>query len=158
MKQYLILGFLCISLLGISCTEPAVEEEEKVQITQEEVDALLKKWERAIIEKDPDLFDEVLDDEYIYSGGGDGSTVSKEGMLAEIANDESEFISQELFDVQSSFYEDMVIVRGWEIITLVPKGGEQIEIKLRFTDVYRKKDGVLKALSTHSSPIFEQEE
>ena len=158
MKLFLHVGLMAIVLFGMSCTEPAVQEEEKIQISQEEVDALLKKWERAIIEKDPDLFDEVLDDEYIYSGGGDGSTVSKEGMLAEIANDESEFISQELFDVQSSFYDDMVIVRGWEIITLVPKGGEQVEIKLRFTDVYRKKDGVLKALSTHSSPIFEQEE
>ncbi|MEM8900465.1 MAG: nuclear transport factor 2 family protein [Bacteroidota bacterium] len=158
MKPFIILGCLCICFLGIRCTEPAVQEEETVQITQEEVDALLKKWERAIIEKDPELFAEVLDDEYIYSGGGDGSTVSKEAMLAEITNDESEFISQELFDVQTSFYEDIVIVRGWEIITLIPKGGEQVEVKLRFTDVYRKKDGVLKALSTHSSPIFEQGE
>ncbi|MEM9935651.1 MAG: nuclear transport factor 2 family protein [Bacteroidota bacterium] len=147
-----------LGLLVLSCADPVpVTEQDTVSISQEEVDALLTTWEQAIIEKDPQLLAEVLDDEYIYAGGGDGSLVPKTAMLAAIMNDSSEFISQELFDVETSFYEDIVIVRGWEIITLIPQGGERTEVKLRFTDVYRKKEGVLRALSTHSSPIFGKE-
>ena len=127
---------------------PAVE-----QITEKDATELLDKWEQAMITKDSALLKEVLDPTYTYSGSPDGSTADRATMMEWVATDPSNLISQEFFDMDIKLYDNVAIVRGWEIITSLSPEGDTSQFKLRFTDVYKKENGITKALSTHSSPM-----
>lgn len=118
---------------------------------------LLHKWTDAYLAGDATPWHEILDESWVYSGSSDGSVSDKEATIEEFANADYTFqaIVYERLDVR--LYDDVAIVRGSERMVIVGNSGKDTtKLRLRFTDVYQKKDGKIKAIATHSSPIAEE--
>ncbi len=123
------------------------------KINRTDVDNLLAKWEQAFYKKDTSLLSQVLHTNYIYSGNADGSISDKKAVMNNLSVDNSQLLAQDLYDLNVQYYSNIAIVRGWENLKIKTDVGDTINIKLRFTDVYKKENGNTEALSTHSSPI-----
>ena len=106
-----------------------------------------------MIEKDSSLLGTVLHPDYQYAGSADGGSSDRSAMMVYTATDESDLLGQEFHDMDIDLFDDVAIVRGWEILSLRSPEGDTVRFKLRFTDVYRKENGVTRALATHSSPM-----
>ena len=143
---------IVIGLWILGCQPPSGSTD---PITNEDARNLLNKWEEALKTKDTTMLGEVLHPEYRYSGSPDGSITTRRKMLEGLQNDPYTILAQNLYDLDFRLYDDVAVVRGWEILSLVTGDGDTSEFKLRFTDVYRKENGVTRALATHSSPIEE---
>ncbi|TRY33426.1 YybH family protein [Aliiglaciecola sp. M165] len=122
-------------------------------ITQEDVTQLLQNWKVAFATKDSKLLAQILDDSWVYSGGADGQTSGKEDSLNELANSDYRVTDIEFSDLVIRYYDDIAIVTAKEKLHILGADGALSFVNLRFTDVYRKQDGVTRAISTHSSPI-----
>lgn len=123
--------------------------EEPVQIEKKEALALLENWSQAYYQKDTVLLDQVLHDQYVYSGA-DGHRSPKSAVIKNLVTDPSRIINQALFDLDIRPYQNTVIVRGWEELTILGEAGDTSKFTLRFMDVYIKEKGELKALATQS--------
>jgi len=146
--------FLLIAIFAlVSCQQTPSPDKEKDIITKEDALTLLERWEKAMIEKDSSLLGTVLHTDYQYSGSADGGTSDRSAMMVYTATDESDLLGQEFHDMDIDLFDDVAIVRGWEILSLRTSEGDTVRFKLRFTDVYRKENGVTRALATHSSPM-----
>ena len=147
--------YTCILLMAalVSCRPSSVATTEGDIMTKEEALALLDRWEDAMIKKDSSLLGKVLHEDYQYSGSADGSTSDRQAMMAYTASDPSKLLGQEFYDMDIDLFDDVAIVRGWEILSLETPKGDTVRFKLRFTDVYQKKNGITRALATHSSPM-----
>lgn len=148
MKCLIIATFILISLI--------LETVKAQEITEEEVLTLLKTWDTSIKNKDTQTLDQVLHANYAYSGSSNGSITNKDGMLENLRNDKANYLPTEFNDLDIRYFDNVALLRGWEVINILEDSGDTLQIKLRFTDVYRKENGVLKAISTHSSPISEK--
>lgn len=146
-KSLYSIAFFCLAF--ISCNTKT----ETDNINRADVDNLLAKWKEAFYQKDTSLLSEVLHDSYIYSGSADGSISDKKAAIDNLSTDNSQLLAQDLFDLNVQFYSDIAIVRGWENLKIKTDAGDTIDIKLRFTDVYKKENEMTQAISTHSSPI-----
>ena len=138
--------FATIFLLAAcnQAVEPKAEKEIAEKITEEEALELLHTW----------TLNNVLDDSWLYSGSADGSTSSKTSTIEEFRNADYFFedISYQNLDVR--LYGDIAVVRGKERMVILGSSKQDTTvINLRFTDVYQKKDGKVRAIATHSSPI-----
>lgn len=155
--KLLLSTFVMIALLSCGEQPPQTDQTpatpELESITQEECMALLDRWEAAMMEKDSTKLKSVLHPSYYYAGSPDGSLADRQGMMEWVATDPSQLLSQDFKDMDIQIYQNVAIVRGWEIMRMRSPEGDTSEFKLRFTDVYQKKDGVVQALSTHSSPM-----
>ena len=142
-------------LLVMACQPEAKQQEKPLvdQITAKDATDLLEKWEAAMKEKDSTKLGEVLHPEYQYAGSPDGSTANRSAMMEWVATDPSDLLSQTFYDMDIKLYGDVAVVRGWEVMVNRSPEGDTSEFKLRFTDVYKKENGVTRALSTHSSPM-----
>ena len=79
MKQLLI---LTATILLLGCQTPPETNQPAVElITEKDATDLLKKWERAMVEKDSSLMKEVLHPEYQYAGSPDGATADRQAMM-----------------------------------------------------------------------------
>lgn len=153
---------LFILLIGItfsSCNDSQATKVEVQQdvnkITKEEAMDLLKKWTDAYLAGDAKLLNEVLDDNWIYSGSADGSVSNKSATIEEFSNADYKFSNIAYDDLDVSLFNDIAVVRGSETMEIIGSSGNDTTIiKLRFTDVYKKENGKIKAISTHSSPII----
>ena len=133
---------LLVAALCLACEVP-------VEIKESEALDLLDKWSQAYYQKDTDLLNEVLHDQYVYSGA-DGSRSPKQAVMNNLATDPSRILNQEFFDLDIRPYKHTVIVRGWEELTILGAAGDTSVLALRFIDVYIKEAGELKALATQS--------
>ena len=156
--KHLILGLLLVALIGCQqqpreTTPQTPTTPQPESISKEECMALLDRWEEAMMQKDSLKLKSVLHPNYYYAGSPDGSLANRQAMMEWVATDPGQLLSQEFHDMDVQIYQNIAIVRGWEIMTSLTAQGDTTEYKLRFTDVYQKKDGVVQALSTHSSPM-----
>ncbi len=146
--------FICVGLGLVSCTNSNQTTPET--ITEAEVHHTLEVWVDGLLENNPQKIDRVLDDSWVYSGAGDGTTVNKSQALSEMSPGETTLKKVTLMDTVVWLYNDVAIIRGWEELVFV-EDADTSKMYLRFTDVYEKKDGVVRAIATHSSPISEVE-
>jgi|GEM_PF-3021597 len=156
--------WLCavLATMYVSCKEAQKPKEQPEpmldQITEEEALDLLHEWTAAYLAGDADALDGVLDETWIYSGSEDGSTSDKAATIKEFSNADYTFSEITYDNVEVRLYGDIAVVRGSEKMVIVGGSGEDTtRLGLRFTDVYQKSEGKVKAIATHSSPIMEAE-
>lgn len=159
MKRVLV--WIVFTIMIASCKDSKNPNEEKKPvvdtITEKEALGLLHQWTDAYLAGDAAPLQEILDESWVYSGSADGTVSDKDATIMEFANANYAFqdIVYEGLDVR--LYGDVAVVRGSESMVIVGNsGGDTTKLRLRFTDVYQKKDGKIKAIATHSSPIAEE--
>ncbi len=152
---------MSLVIMAGSCrnAEKPSETPKKVadKITEEEALNLLHQWTDAYLAGDAAPLREILDESWVYSGSSDGTVSDKDATITEFANADYTFqdIVYEGLDVR--LYGNVAVIRGSERMVIVGNsGGDTTKLRLRFTDVYQKKDGKIKAIATHSSPIVEE--
>lgn len=153
-----IIVLLVLALIGFSCNNIKnnnQEEKEIVEkITKEEASHLLYKWTNAYLTGNVTPLHDILDKSWIYSGSPNGQTSDKAATIEEFSNADYKFQEIKYEGVDIQLYNDIAIIRGSEKMVIVGNSGKDTTIvKLRFTDVYEKKNGKIKAIATHSSPI-----
>ena len=156
-----IIFFLILPLIISSCrnSERCNDEIASVvdKITEEEALSLLHKWTDAYLAGDATPLNEVLDESWIYSGSSDGKVADKSATIEEFSNADYKFEDIMYEELVVRLYDDIAIVRGQEKMIIVGSSGQDTtELRLRFTDVYQKKDGKIRAIATHSSPIIDE--
>lgn len=123
-------------------------------ITEQEALDLLHTWTKAYLEGNSVRLNDVIDDSWLYSGSADGSTSNKAQTIEEFSKADYSFDDITYEDLDVRLYEDVAVVRGKERMVILGSSKQDTTIlSLRFTDVYQKKDGKIRAISTHSSPI-----
>ncbi|MDT0608254.1 nuclear transport factor 2 family protein [Croceitalea rosinachiae] len=154
--------FLMPLMIGFSCKEVKNNNKEKKnlvteKITEDEALHLLHKWTNAYLTGNANPLHEVLDDSWVYSGSTNGQTTDKVATIEEFSNADYKFHDIEYQELDVRLFNDIAIVRGSERMVIVSKPDKDTTtLKLRFTDVYKKKNGKIKAIATHSSPIIEE--
>lgn len=155
MKIYI--SMLAVAMFFIACETGVQQKKEEGTvdtITKEEALELLHKWTNAYLEGTADVLDEVLDDSWVYSGSADGTTTNKTSTILEFSNADYSFDAIEYQNLDVRLYNDIAVVRGRERMVILDSSKQDTTVlKLRFTDVYQKKEGKVRAISTHSSPI-----
>ena len=156
MKHTIIFSLLLITLFSCKNHEAAKSETSAAveQITEKEALDLLHKWTQAYLNGDAGVLDEVLDESWVYSGSADGSVSDKASTIEEFSNADYSFGDISYQNLAVRLYGDVAVVRGSETMEIVGSSGlDTTLLQLRFTDVYQKKDGQVRAIATHSSPI-----
>ncbi|WP_421801331.1 nuclear transport factor 2 family protein [Flagellimonas sp.] len=152
MKKAIFLLSLVLTMGSCENKEPASKDVN--QITEDEAKKLLHQWTDAYLTNNPEPLNHLLDDSWMYSGSSDGSLSDKKSTIDEFSNADYSFgeITYDNLDVR--LYDDIAIMRGTEKMLIIGSSGKDTtEVHLRFTDVYQKRNGEIKAISTHSSPI-----
>lgn len=142
-------------LFGIFFIANGYANSSESTITKDDVAQLLKNWQVAFATKDTDLLAQVLDDNWVYSGGADGKTSGKKDSITQLQNADYTVTNMEFSDFSVRYYGNIAIVTAKEKLHIKGLDGKVSYVNLRFTDVYRKVNGVTRAISTHSSPITE---
>lgn len=159
MKKVIFLLSMTLAVCFCHRVDKSEEEHSAVKdvITKKEALYVLHKWTNAYLTNNPNTLDEVLDDTWVYSGPSNGVTLDKKTTIEGLIKADYTYNQITFQDLEVDLYQDMAIVRGSEkMVILGSFGQDTTTLRLRFTDVYQKKNGVVKAISTHSSPIEEQ--
>lgn len=147
------LSIVMIALIVISCNKTETQKEvTQSVITEKETRETLHKWAQSMLDNSLEPQQNILDDTWMYSGADDGTTTSKEEALAGFKPGETTLKKVILQDTVIRIYGSTAIVTGKEELVFV-ENQDTSRVFLRFTDVFIKKDGSVKAISTHSSPI-----
>ncbi|MEO1486654.1 MAG: nuclear transport factor 2 family protein [Bacteroidota bacterium] len=162
MNKTVIKGFryILFAMLLSACSNAEGERKEVVieTIRAAEVHDVSKKWAKAMLQNDAKGITEVLDDTWVYSGGGDGSTANKTAVLANMKPGPTGLKGITLMDTITRLYGNFAVLTGHEELVLVDLDSRDTSrIYLRFTDVFKKENGKVTAVSTHSSPITTKE-
>lgn len=158
MKNVVSLISLITLIITFSCkNEPNQAQASMVdKINKEEALNLLHQWTDAYLTGNAARLEEVLDESWIYAGSANGKTTTKAATIEEFANADYKFQNITYKDLDVRLYDDIAIVRGAETMVITDESGNNpVTLRLRFTDVYQKKEGIVRAISTHSSPIGE---
>ena len=92
----------------------------------------------------------------MYSGGSDGKTSGKTGSGRRTCVTTDDLLDDVILnDLKIRIYDNIAVATGSRGTRQCryAKTVDTTKFQLRFTDVYRKSDGKIKAISTHSSPI-----
>ena len=152
---------IIILLAILSSCSPAEQPIDKPieiidKISEQEALDLLHRWTDAYLSGDATPLDDILDETWIYSGSEDGNVTGKSAAIEEFSNADYKFHEISYDDLNVHVYQDIAVLRGSErMVILGNTGSDTTVLRLRFTDVYQKKDGKVKAIATHSSPISE---
>ncbi|MDG1572656.1 nuclear transport factor 2 family protein [Robiginitalea sp. M366] len=149
-----VIYLLCLMLGIVSCDNNEGFSKDLNAISKEEAKNLLHQWTDAYLANDPEPLNHILDDSWIYSGSSDGNVTDKKSTIEEFSNADYRFGEITYDHLNVRLYDDIAVLRGTEKMLIIDSTGKDtVEVHLRFTDVYQKKNGVIKAISTHSSPI-----
>lgn len=156
MKNYIL--FISFLLILSSCHVQVKSDEDSSKdtesISKEEALDLLHRWTKAYLEGDATTLDEILDETWLYAGSSDGKTTDKKSTIEEFSAADYKFSDISYENLEVNLYGDVAVVRGSETMVIVGnEGKDTTQLSLRFTDVYQKKNGKVRAISTHSSPI-----
>lgn len=146
MSRLIVSLLMLPALLGV---DTAASE----RIRAEDIDAVFANWLKAMKTRDAELLSSVLHDQWLYAGTGDGSTTSKSANIQHLKQADYTITKVDFSDMNYRYFDDIAIVTGREVLHIQNENGEISQVNLRFTDVFQKKNGEVKALSTHSSPI-----
>lgn len=154
MKTSVLIAILFLIAACNQAPEPKVEKETAEKITKDEALKLLHDWTDAYLNGNAGALNDVLDDSWVYSGSSDGSTSDKTATIEEFSNADYSFDEIKYHDLEVRVFNDIAVVRGWERMVILDSSKQDTTIlKLRFTDVYEKKEGKVRAIATHSSPM-----
>jgi ketosteroid isomerase-like protein len=117
-----------------------------------EVRATMRRWADAYLRHDAAALDSILAGEWSYSGGGSPTRQPKADAMAEFRTSADRYLAVDVEDVDVRVYGGTAIVTGREAVR-VASGRDTSTVRLRFTDVYARRDGRWQAVATHSSPI-----
>ena len=149
--------FLIVAITLVACQQTSEssppESPGQELITEEEALGLLHKWTRAYLMGDAEPLQQVLDESWLYSGSSDGSITGKAAAIEEFSKADYRFADIAYENLEVKLYGDVAVVRGSEKMVIVGSSQDTTELSLRFTDVYQKKNGEVKAIASHSSPI-----
>ena len=150
----LFIAVVCLGSCQIDIKSDNPDPKETETITEEEALNLLHRWTKAYLEGDASELNEILDDTWLYSGSSDGKTTDKDATIAEFSSADYIFGDITYENLEVELYGDIAVVRGSEDMVIIGKSQpDTTRLSLRFTDVYQKKNGKIRAISTHSSPI-----
>ena len=156
MKKLLVCLLLAMTINACKNSERTENtiQLETDSITKEEALDLLHEWTDAYLKGDANPLNEILDETWVYSGSPDGSLSNKLATIEEFSNADYKFAAITYDGLDVRIYNDIAIVTGSEVMAITGSSGtDTTKLRLRFTDVYIKKNGEIKAISTHSSPI-----
>ncbi|NAY92201.1 DUF4440 domain-containing protein [Muricauda sp. JGD-17] len=152
-----VAAIVCIGIFLTSCQNTTKQEETATidnTITKEEALELLHNWTDAYLEGDSERLKTLLDDTWIYSGSIDGSTSNKSTTITEFESADYSFDEIKYQNLDVRLFDDIAVVRGLETMVILGSSKQDTtKLRLRFTDVYRKTNGEVRAIATHSSPV-----
>jgi len=122
-------------------------------ITEKDVREILEEWGDAYKTKNAEIMERILHEDWVYSGNSNGSLSNKRSSIEELKNSDYQFITMDISDLDIEYYDEIAVVRAHELLKLKLSNGDTLELRLRFTDVYQKENGITQAISTHTSPI-----
>lgn len=149
-----VFGLLLIALTIQIVSIPSSHGKVNDAITKNEAVSLLYEWRDAYLNKDFDALHGIIDDTWLYSGAPDGSTTDKETAIAGFRKADYSYKKISYQDIDVRLFGSISVIRGTEeLIIIGDKDGKEVIVNLRFTDVYQKIDGNVRAIATHTSPI-----
>lgn len=144
-----ILSLFQLAILP-ACQAPTIEAD---LITESDVMDLLEQWKNAYLSGNAAAMEPILADDWVYAGIADGSTSNKVASMQELAHADYSFLSMEFEAINIRYYGAIAVVVAKEELQIVSAEGDTAVIRLAFTDVYQKQNGLTRAISTHTSPI-----
>ena len=112
---------------------------------------LVNDWAVALKTNDVKILERIMADDFVITNV-DGSVNSKEQEIAPFRFSDLKFDTVSLEDVKITLYGTTAIVRGSGMFTGKSKWGA-FSSKERFTDVYLKRNGKWRVVSSHSSSM-----
>ena len=140
--------FACLVLLAV-WTGGVVAAQQSADSVEQTLIELERGWNSAFYDRDVDFLDSILAEDFIvtYDDGTWGDK-TRELELAESFNQRVISATQEDFIVQ--VYDDAAVV--WFTLRVVGiRQGQEVEIRLRYTDVWVQRDGRWQCVSSHST-------
>jgi hypothetical protein len=130
-RQYLAVGFLLISAVGVFAQATGKIEQEVMKAEQARVTALTQG--------DLAKLGEILADDLTYTHSS-GRVDSKEQFLDSLKTGAVKYESMTHSNVKVSLYGSTAVMRGESDMKL-QSGGRPVAFRIRFLNVYVKKDG-----------------
>ena len=140
-------GMLAAACLLVSAPAAA----QSARSTREILIALERGWNDAFYRRDADFIAGLLADEFVatYDGGSRGDKARE---LELVATFDQQVLSAAQDDFRVAVYDDTAVV--WFTLRLVGiRQGQEAELTLRYTDVWVRRDGEWRCVSTHSTRV-----
>ena len=140
-------GMLAAACLLVSAPAAA----QSARSTRETLIALERGWNDAFYRRDADFIAGLLADEFVATYD-DGSRGDKARELELVATFDQQVLSAVQDDFRVAVYDDTAVV--WFTLRLVGiRQGQEAELTLRYTDVWVRRDGGWRCVSTHSTRV-----
>lgn len=140
-------GMLAAACLLVSAPAAA----QSARSTREILIALERGWNDAFYRGDADFIAGLLADEFVATYD-DGSRGDKARELELVATFDQQVLSAVQDDFRVAIYDDTAVV--WFTLHLVGiRQGQEAELTLRYTDVWVRRDGGWRCVSTHSTRV-----
>lgn len=140
-------GMLAAACLLVSAPAAA----QSARSTREILIALERGWNDAFYRRDADFIAGLLADEFVATYD-DGSRGDKARELELVATFDQQVLSAAQDDFRVAVYDDTAVV--WFTLRLVGiRQGQEAELTLRYTDVWVRRDGEWRCVSTHSTRV-----
>lgn len=140
-------GMLAAACLLVSAPAAA----QSARSTREILIALERGWNDAFYRRDADFIAGLLADEFVATYD-DGSRGDKARELELVATFDQQVLSAVQDDFRVAVYDDTAVV--WFTLRLVGiRQGQEAELTLRYTDVWVRRDGGWRCVSTHSTRV-----
>lgn len=140
-------GMLAAACLLVSAPAAA----QSTRSTRETLIALERGWNDAFYRRDADFIAGLLADEFVATYD-DGSRGDKARELELVATFDQQVLSAVQDDFRVAVYDDTAVV--WFTLRLVGiRQGQEAELTLRYTDVWVRRDGGWRCVSTHSTRV-----
>jgi ketosteroid isomerase-like protein len=142
---------LIVAIAAILCSTAAGAQPAADRTTPQSLIAVERSWNEAFYRKDISLIETLLADEFIgtYEDGSQGDKAKELSLTTEF-NQHVDSAKQDDFVVK--IYGDMAVV--WFTLHLVgPRQGQQIEVDLRYVDVFVWRANRWQCVSSHSTKV-----
>ena len=142
---------LSVMLAAACLLASAPAAAQSARSTREALIALERGWNDAFYRRDADYIAGLLADEFVATYD-DGSRGDKARELELVAAFDQQVLSAVQDDFRVAVYGDTAVV--WFTLHLVGiRQGQEAELTLRYTDVWVRRDGGWRCVSTHSTRV-----
>ena len=142
---------LSVMLAAACLLAAAPAAAQSARSTREALIALERGWNDAFYRRDADFIAGLLADEFVATYD-DGSRGDKARELELVAAFDQQVLSAVQDDFRVAVYGDTAVV--WFTLHLVGiRQGQEAELTLRYTDVWVRRDGGWRCVSTHSTRV-----
>ena len=142
---------LSVMLAAACLLASAPAAAQSARSTREALIALERGWNDAFYRRDADFIAGLLADEFVATYD-DGSRGDKARELELVAAFDQQVLSAVQDDFRVAVYGDTAVV--WFTLHLVGiRQGQEAELTLRYTDVWVRRDGGWRCVSTHSTRV-----